>query len=70
MMDFYNENPDFKRFVDRYAAKEKKPFEVVLTHAVVISYAGYLKDRGKDEPKLTNMWGQGAGAAHDNVSGV
>ena len=70
MEELYRDNYDFKRYVDKYIAKEKVSLQQALDHAVVRSYAEYLDERGEDETKLRNMWGKTAGAAHDNVAEV
>lgn len=69
MEELYRDNYDFKRYVDKYIAKEKVSLQQALNHAVVRSYAEYLAERGEGETKLPNMWGS-AGDAHENVAEV
>lgn len=68
MEELYRNNYDFKRYVDKYIAKEKVSLQQALNHAVVRSYAEYLAEHGEGETKLRNMWGKTAGAAHENVA--
>lgn len=69
MDELYQNNEDFKVYVDKYIAKENVPLQTALSHRIVKNYAEYLMERGNGEVKLPNMWGS-AGGAHDNVSEV
>jgi len=47
---FYDTNPDFKLYVDRYMKSRNIPqdrLEEVLQHALVQSYAEYLKETSR-----------------------
>ena len=41
LLQFYNENESFKRYVDRECIKNGKPIEVTLTHKLVQITAEY-----------------------------
>ena len=44
---FYDSNPDFKRYVDKYMTTRHIPqdkLEEVLQHVIVRNYAEYLKE--------------------------
>lgn len=69
MDELYQNNEDFKVYVDKYIAKENVPLQTALSHRIVKNYAEYLMERGNGEVKLPNMWGS-AGAAHDNMAEI
>ena len=69
MDELYQNNEDFKVYVDKYIAKENVPLQTALSHRIVRNYAEYLVERGNGEVKLPNMWGS-AGAAHENMAEI
>lgn len=69
MDELYQNNEDFKVYVDKYIAKENVPLQTALSHRIVKNYAEYLMERGNGEVKLPNMWGS-AGAAHENMAEI
>ena len=69
MDELYQNNEDFKVYVDKYIAKENVPLQTALSHRIVRNYAEYLIERGNGEVKLPNMWGS-AGAAHENMADI
>lgn len=69
MDELYQNNEDFKSYVDKYIAKERVSLHAALTHRIVKNYAEYLAERGSGEVKLPNMWGS-AGAAHENMADI
>ena len=69
MDELYQNNEDFKAYVDKYIAKENVPLQTALSHRIVKNYAEYLMERGNGEVKLPNMWGS-AGAAHENMAEI
>ena len=69
MDELYQNNEDFKVYVDKYIAKENVPLQTALSHRIVRNYAEYLVERGSGEVKLPNMWGS-AGAAHENMADI
>lgn len=44
LMDFYNQNEDFKRYVDRYCFKHNKSVEEALKDSMVRIYFDYLQE--------------------------
>lgn len=44
MYKLYNENEDFKGYVDRYCKTQKIEVAEALTHALVMEVAEYYKD--------------------------
>ena len=69
MDELYQNNEDFRAYVDKYMAKEEIGLQTALSHRIVKNYAGYLMERGNGEVKLPNMWGS-AGAAHENMAEI
>lgn len=50
MKKFYDTNPDFKLYVDKYMTTRHIPqdrFEEVLQHVLVKNYAEYLKETSR-----------------------
>ena len=43
--DYYNNNADFKEYVDKYCTKSNKSVTDALQDAIVLAYLKYLKDR-------------------------
>lgn len=69
MDELYQNNEDFKVYVDKYMAKEQIGLQTALSHRIVRNYAEYLMERGAKETELPNMWGS-AGAAHENMAEI
>lgn len=44
MKEFYNNNADFRDYVNSYCKKHKTSVEEALQHAIVKEYAKYKKD--------------------------
>lgn len=45
LVDMYEQEEDFKRYVDRYCAKHHIPVEEALTHVIVQDIASYYLNK-------------------------
>lgn len=44
---FYNENKDFKKYVDKYAIRNHTTSDVAIKHQMVIEAYKYYKEKGE-----------------------
>lgn len=52
ILDCYQNNEDFKRFADHWAAKHNVPVEEVLTYEITRLYAESIKERRNNNEEI------------------